>query len=79
MADLPATQAYLDGELCGVRPDGLTSFSMILSRVETLPFVIWSPLASPKGGAGQAATGARMLPLNRNHRPSRCGPSWLPR
>src|SRR5205823_1942003 len=26
---LPATQAYLDGELCGVRPDGTTSFSII--------------------------------------------------
>ncbi len=22
-------QAYLDGELCGIRPDGITSFSMI--------------------------------------------------
>jgi ATP-dependent DNA ligase len=29
IAALPATQAYLDGELCGVRPDGKTSFSMI--------------------------------------------------
>jgi DNA ligase D-like protein (predicted ligase) len=29
MASLPASQAYLDGELCGVRPDGITSFSMI--------------------------------------------------
>src|SRR6266849_3362691 len=29
VAALPATQAYLDGELCGVRPDGVTSFSMI--------------------------------------------------
>src|SRR5207302_131060 len=26
---LPARQAYLDGELCGVRPDGTTSFSLI--------------------------------------------------
>ena len=26
---VPARQAYLDGELCGVRPDGKTSFSMI--------------------------------------------------
>src|SRR6516164_8924001 len=26
---LPARQAYLDGELCGVGPDGVTSFSMI--------------------------------------------------
>jgi ATP-dependent DNA ligase len=29
VASLPATQAYLEGELCGVRPDGITSFSMI--------------------------------------------------
>jgi DNA ligase D-like protein (predicted ligase) len=29
VAALPATQAYLDGELCGVGPDGITSFSMI--------------------------------------------------
>jgi DNA ligase D-like protein (predicted ligase) len=26
---LPARQAYLDGELCGVRPDGKTNFSLI--------------------------------------------------
>jgi ATP dependent DNA ligase domain len=26
VASLPARQAYLDGELCGVRPDGTTSF-----------------------------------------------------
>ena len=29
VAALPATRAYLDGELCGVFPDGITSFSMI--------------------------------------------------
>src|SRR5215217_4349031 len=29
VAALPARQAYLDGELCGVRPDGTTSFSLI--------------------------------------------------
>jgi ATP-dependent DNA ligase len=26
---VPARQAYLDGELCGVRPDGVTSFALI--------------------------------------------------
>jgi ATP-dependent DNA ligase len=26
---LPARQAYLDGELCGVRPDGKTALSLI--------------------------------------------------
>src|SRR5271170_4401080 len=29
ISSLGARQAYLDGELCGVRPDGITSFSMI--------------------------------------------------
>jgi ATP-dependent DNA ligase len=29
VAALDAHQAYLDGELCGVGPDGITSFSMI--------------------------------------------------
>ena len=29
VASLDARQAYLDGELCGVCPDGITSFSMI--------------------------------------------------
>jgi DNA ligase D-like protein (predicted ligase) len=29
VAALDAHHAYLDGELCGVRPDGITSFSMI--------------------------------------------------
>ena len=29
VASLPAEQAYLDGDLCGVRADGITSFRMI--------------------------------------------------
>lgn len=29
LAKLPVRSAYLDGELCGVRPDGTTSFSMM--------------------------------------------------
>src|SRR5881227_1060861 len=32
---LPARQAYLDGELCGVRPDGTTSFSLIQNASDT--------------------------------------------
>ena len=35
MALLPARQAYLDGELCGVRPDGTTSFSLIQNASDT--------------------------------------------
>jgi hypothetical protein len=31
---LPAGQAYLDGELCGVRPDGVTSFALIQNAAE---------------------------------------------
>jgi len=29
VSSIRARQAYLDGELCGIRPDGVTSFSMI--------------------------------------------------
>ena len=35
VASLPARQAYLDGELCGVQPDGTTSFSLIQNASET--------------------------------------------
>jgi bifunctional non-homologous end joining protein LigD len=31
---LSARQAYLDGELCGVRPDGVTSFALIQNAAE---------------------------------------------
>jgi ATP-dependent DNA ligase len=32
---VPAKRAYFDGELCGVRPDGTTSFSMIQAASDT--------------------------------------------
>src|SRR2546430_6918094 len=35
IALLPARQAYLDGELCGVRKDGTTSFSLIQNASDT--------------------------------------------
>ena len=35
VGSLPARQAYLDGELCGVRPDGTTSFSLIQNASDT--------------------------------------------
>ena len=35
VSSLPARQAYLDGELCGVRPDGTTSFSLIQNASDT--------------------------------------------
>ena len=33
-AHLPARQTYLDGELCGVRTDGLTSFALIQNAAD---------------------------------------------
>src|SRR5438874_12656805 len=35
IASLPARQAYLDGELCGVRADGSTSFSLMQNASDT--------------------------------------------
>ena len=35
LARLPAKQAYLDGELCGIRSDGKTSFSLIQTASDT--------------------------------------------
>src|SRR5437016_3879592 len=35
VASLPVSQAYLDRELCGVGPDGVTSFSMIQLASDT--------------------------------------------
>jgi hypothetical protein len=35
LAKLPSRQAYLDGELCGARPDGTTSFSLIQNALDT--------------------------------------------
>jgi bifunctional non-homologous end joining protein LigD len=35
VASLPARQAYLDGELCGICPDGTTSFSLIQNASDT--------------------------------------------
>src|SRR5260370_25468793 len=35
VASIGARQAYLDGELCGVRADGITSFSMIQAAADS--------------------------------------------
>src|SRR5947209_13317003 len=35
LAELPATTAYLDGELCGVLPDGRTAFSIVQNAADT--------------------------------------------
>jgi hypothetical protein len=35
LAELPATTGYLDGELCGVLPDGRTAFNLIQNAADT--------------------------------------------
>jgi bifunctional non-homologous end joining protein LigD len=35
VAGLPAQNAYLDGELCGVLPDGRTAFNLIQNATDT--------------------------------------------
>jgi ATP-dependent DNA ligase len=35
IAALPARNAYLDGELCGVLPDGRTAFNLIQNASDT--------------------------------------------
>src|SRR5438067_13381134 len=34
LAELPADSAYLDGELCGVLPDGRTAFSIVQNAAD---------------------------------------------
>jgi DNA ligase D-like protein (predicted ligase) len=34
LRSVPVRQAYLDGELCGLRPDGLTSFALVQNAAE---------------------------------------------
>jgi ATP-dependent DNA ligase len=41
LSSLGARQAYLDGELCGVRPDGITSFSMIQTASDSGNAAAW--------------------------------------
>jgi ATP-dependent DNA ligase len=56
VTSLGAKQAYLDGELCGVGPDGITSFSMV-------------QLASDAGGAGfELSVPVRQAKLTRSCR-----------
>ena len=65
VAVLPARQAYLDGELCGVRPDGITSFSMIQLASDAgnaaglVFFLFRSPLSRRRGSHRSAADRAQ--------------------
>jgi len=78
IAGLPAHNAYLDGELCGVLPDGRTSFNLIHNATVTgegsLVFFLFDILhldgenlmALPKGPIGISAEGcARLTAIQR--------------
>jgi ATP-dependent DNA ligase len=75
IASLPARQAYLDGELCGIRPDSTIFFSPVQNASgETLVFPVRSasppfrsvsgcvPMASPSAGGGKAAASIQRSP-----------------
>ena len=44
LASLPADTAYLDGELCGVLPDGRTAFNLIQNTEGSLIFFLFDLL-----------------------------------
>jgi bifunctional non-homologous end joining protein LigD len=46
VSSLNARQAYLDGEFCGLRPDGITSFSMIQNASEAATPAGWCSSSS---------------------------------
>ena len=53
IAKLPVKTAYIDGELCAVRPDGVTSFEMMQQAsdgagaplVYYMPSICWNSMA----------------------------------
>jgi hypothetical protein len=65
IGQLPARNAYLDGELCGVLPDGRTAFNLIQNATDTaqgslvFPF---RPAASGRGESDCVATGRAQDP-----------------
>ena len=59
LTSIPARQAYLDGELCGVRPDGTTSFSLIQTasdagNAKALVFYLFDLLRIPLMSLGHS-------------------------
>ena len=68
LATLKVKSAYLDGELCGVRPDGVTSFELMQQ-------------ASDRGGAGLVYFVFDLLDLDgrRPRRPAAPRPQDTPR
>src|SRR5213595_467621 len=58
VADLPAQNAYLDGELCGVLPDGRTAFTLIQNAAEgSLIFFLVRPPVPERGKSDGLAPG----------------------
>ena len=63
-ASFPARQTYLDGELCGVRSDGTTSFSLIQNASDrVMPkrsfFSVRPPSPRRRDHQGETAQGAK--------------------
>src|SRR5947208_6301515 len=50
IAGLPAQNAYLDGELCGVLPDGKTAFNLIQNASDSAQCLGLLPIRSPVPG-----------------------------
>jgi bifunctional non-homologous end joining protein LigD len=71
---LPLQQAYFDGELCGVRPDGKTSFSLIQAASDTgnsdaLVFFLFEAKASiAVGTRGDYKTDTRKRDIHADRR-----------
>ena len=77
LAELPVKSAYLDGELCGVLPDGRTAFNLIQNAADTrnssLVFFLFDllfldgedlrtlPLIDPQGPAEKLASQGTFL------------------
>ena len=62
LTELPATTAYLDGELCGVLPDGRTAFNIVQNAADThgsLVFFVFDLLSSRASHSRQWKGGSK--------------------
>src|SRR5882762_10015429 len=75
IAGLPAQNAYLDGELCGVLPDGKTAFNLIQNATDTgegsLVFFLFDLLHLD--GEWRDRCVARVFPLEKRWSCDPCG------
>jgi ATP-dependent DNA ligase len=74
IAALPARNAYLDGELCGVLPDGRTAFNLIQNASDTgegsLIFFLFESAVPGRGESDGPAACRSQNPIGSV--PSRC-------